>query len=80
MREEIVAGLLRRRDPETGLIALDPVDVAVGDRVRVFDGPFAGAEGILAERNGERRSLVLLDILGRQAPLEVDAMLLQRVV
>jgi hypothetical protein len=44
----------------------------------VFDGPFAGAEGVLQERCGEARSLVLLELLGRQATLEVDSLLLQR--
>lgn len=74
----IVEGLRHRQDPETGLIPLAPDRVQVGDAVRVFDGPFAGAQGILKERNGERRSLILMSILGRETTLEVDALLLQR--
>mgnify|MGYP001825189182 FL=1 len=74
----IVDGLQRREDPESGLIALQPDALVEGDRVRVFDGPFAGAEGVLQERNGEARSLVLLELLGRQTTLEVDSLLLQR--
>ena len=67
----IVEGLKRQRDPETGLIPLAPVDLELGDKVRVFDGPFVGAEGILQQRSGELRSLILLNILGRETTIEV---------
>ena len=76
--DDIVEGLRRREDPESGLIALQADALVSGDRVRVFDGPFAGAEGVLQARSGEARSLVLLELLGRQATLEVDSLLLQR--
>jgi transcriptional antiterminator RfaH len=76
--DAIVEGLRRREDPQSGLIALQPDTLVKGDRVRVFDGPFAGAEGVLQERSGEARSLVLLEVLGRQTTLEVDSLLLQR--
>ncbi len=76
--ELIIRALQARRDIETGLIALDPVQLDIGDRVRVFDGPFAGAEGILQQRSGEARSLLLMKILGRETTLEVDSLLLQR--
>jgi transcriptional antiterminator RfaH len=74
----IIEGLQRREDPESGLILLQPDTLEAGERVRVFDGPFAGAEGVLQERSGEARSLVLLDLLGHQTTLEVDSLLLQR--
>lgn len=76
--ERVINGLKARRHPDTGLIALDPVPLAEGEKVRVFDGPFAGAQGILQERCGERRSILLLSILGRETTLEVDSLLLQR--
>ncbi len=76
--DAIVAELRRRQDPETGLIPLEPVDLQLGDRVRVFDGPLAGAEGVLKQRSGEVRSLILMNILGRETTLEVDSLLLQR--
>ena len=63
--ERIIQGLQARMHPDTGLIKLDPVVLEEGDSVRVFDGPFAGARGILKERCGESRSMLLLNILGR---------------
>ena len=77
--ESIITGLKAGMHPDTGLIALDPVELHEGDSVRVFDGPFVGARGILKERCGETRSILLLNMLGRETTLEVDSMLLQRV-
>lgn len=74
----IVRGLHQRRDASTGLIAIDPVPCRSGDRVRVFDGPLSGLEGVLSEYRGERRAALLLSLLGRETSVEVDALLLQR--
>jgi len=74
----IIAGLKARRHPVSGLIALDPVPLREGDAVRVFEGPLAGAECVLKERCGSRRSVLLLKILGRETTVEVDSLLLQR--
>ncbi|MDX1460784.1 MAG: transcription termination/antitermination NusG family protein [Xanthomonadales bacterium] len=76
--ESVISWIRGQQDPETGVVRLDPVPVEPGDRVRVFDGPFVGAEGILEARTGEQRAMLLLDMLGRQTRVEVDAMLLQR--
>ncbi len=77
--ESIINALKTRMDPETGLIALDPVRLNNGDKVRIFDGPFAGLEGVLKEHRGETRSLFLLQMLGTETTLEVASQLLQRV-
>ncbi|NNE04391.1 MAG: transcription/translation regulatory transformer protein RfaH [Xanthomonadales bacterium] len=76
---EAVINMIRARLDESGLVRLDPAPVEEGDRVRVFDGPFCGAEGILEAKTGEQRAMLLMDLLGRQTRVEVDAMLLQRV-
>lgn len=76
---EAVIRMIRARQDEKGLVRLDPAPVKEGDRVRVFDGPFCGAEGILEGKTGEQRALLLMELLGRQTRVEVDAMLLQRV-
>ena len=76
--ERIIDHIETRRDPETGLVLLDPVPVVVGDRVKVFDGPFAGIEGIFRERRGQNRALLLISMLGTQSSVEVDSLLLQK--
>ena len=80
MPEPVIRGIDQMRDPETGLVRLDPVPVEVGERVKVFDGPLAGLQGIFKERKGENRALLLMSILGTESTVEVDALLLQKAV
>jgi len=73
----IINTIQKRCDPETGLVQLKPVAVEIGDKVKVFDGPFAGIEGIFRERKGKDRALLLISMLGTSSIVEVNAMLLK---
>jgi len=79
LSERVIETIQGRRDPHTGYVQLEPVPVATGDRVRVFDGPFAGIEGIFKERKGSNRALLLMSMLGTESTVEVDALLLQKI-
>ena len=74
----VIESSKRRGDLDTGLIRLDPVPVEAGSKVRVFDGPLAGTEGIFKERKGENLVLLLMKLLGTESTVEVDALLLQK--
>ena len=76
--ETVIRTIDNRKDPETGLVNLDPVPVEVGDKVKVFDGPLAGLQGIFQERKGESRALLLMTLLGRESTIEVEALHLKR--
>jgi len=76
--ETVIKMINNRCDPNTGLIKLDPVPVEPGDKVRVFDGPFAGLQGIFKERKGEKRALLLMKMLGTESTVEVETILLQK--
>ena len=76
----VIRAIRGRCDCSTGLIRLDPVPVEPGDRVRVFDGPLAGVNGLFQECSGEKRALLLVEFMGRQTRVAVDRMLLQKVV
>jgi transcriptional antiterminator RfaH len=78
--ETVIRTINKRCDPDTGLVKLDPVPVEPGDKVRVFDGPLAGLEGIFKERKGENRALLLAKMLGTESTLEVDALMLKKAV
>lgn len=75
----VIAALKNLMHPTTGLIAIDSDEPSVGDKVKVMDGPLAALEGVFKEHRGASRSLLLLDILGRETAVEVDARLLQRI-
>ena len=76
----VIEAIRQRCDPESGLVQLDPMPVNVGDKVRVFDGPLAGIQGVFRERKGGTRALLLMSLLGTESIVEVDALLLQKVV
>lgn len=78
--EAVIGAIRDRRDPVSGFVRLDPVPARVGDRVRVFDGPLAGLQGIFKERKGESRALLLMRMLGTESTVEVDSLLLQKAV
>lgn len=49
------------------------IDVAVGDRVKITDGPFKDFDGKVSEVDAERGRLkVLVTIFGRETPVELD--------
>ena len=49
------------------------VDFEVDQKIKVIDGPFSGFEGVVEEVNRERKKLkVVVKIFGRQTPLELD--------
>lgn len=49
------------------------VDVAVGDRVKISDGPFKDFDGKVSEVDTEKgRVKVLVTIFGRETPVELD--------
>jgi transcription antitermination factor NusG len=50
-----------------------------GDRVRVKSGPLTGLEGILERKKGVARLVVSMEMLGRSAAVEIDALNVERI-
>ena len=50
-----------------------------GDRVRVKYGPIAGVEGILVRKKNMTRLVLSVEMLGKSAAVEVDAMDIERI-
>jgi transcriptional antiterminator RfaH len=63
--DDLVAHLKSRENDEALHEWAEP-KLAVGDRVRVAEGPLAGYEGVLLAKSGRERVTLLLDILGSQ--------------
>lgn len=75
---DVIRAIGERIDPETGLVRIPDLELRSGDRVRLFQGPLAGTEAIFKARSGKERVLLLMDLLGRQTTVEVDALSLRR--
>ena len=71
--EKIVEAIRSRVDADTGLVRLPRLKLNPGDRVRVSAGPLAGLEAIFKSQGGAQRVLLLMELLGRQTTVEVDA-------
>lgn len=63
--DDLVAHLKSQQGAE-GLHEWAEPKLAVGDRVRVAEGPLAGYEGVLLAKSGRERVTLLLDMLGSQ--------------
>lgn len=59
------------------LLVPPPARFRSGQRVRVTDGPLAGLSGVFAASCGEQRVRVLLDLLGKQAAVDLHPAVLR---
>ena len=56
------------------------IPYAVGETVKVVDGPFNGFNGTIEKVNEEKRKLeVMVKIFGRKTPLELSFMQVEKV-
>lgn len=68
----VVDALRLREAPGTGLHKVHEWAPQPNETVRVNAGPFEGLEGIFMRESGSDRVIVLLSILGRDTPIDVD--------
>ena len=76
--EYVINAIKQRIETDTGLIKIEPVEIKAGDKVRVFNGPLTGLNGIVTERSSEKRALILMELLGRPTKVQVNTMDLQK--
>jgi transcriptional antiterminator RfaH len=71
--DEIIRQLRLRADPQSGLhrLAERPL-LARGVAVRITNGPFEGLAGVFERAAGAARVVVLLNLLGQEAPVRVS--------
>jgi len=56
------------------------IEVAVGESVKITDGPFKGFEGKVSEIDEERGKIkVLVNMFGRDTPVELDSLQIKKV-
>src|SRR4030043_1338278 len=56
------------------------IDVAIGDSVKITDGPFKDTDGKISEIDEERgRVKVLISMFGRETPVELDFLQVKKI-
>jgi len=68
----VMEALKRREDAGSGLHRDNRAAFSSGESVKLIEGPLAGMEGVFAEEDGERRVIVLLELLGKVNKVSVD--------
>ena len=67
--DDTLVDLLRQREQAMPAEAM----FTSGDSVVITDGPFAGIEAIYQTSDAERRAFILLEILSKPVPMQIDA-------
>jgi transcriptional antiterminator RfaH len=62
---------LRAREGDDGVQVLVARELQPGDRVRIEEGVFQGYEGIFQAKTGKSRVLLLLEIAGKSARMQI---------
>ena len=70
--DEVIDALLQCEDTASGLHEDNRLRFRAGETIKLVDGPFAGMEAVFAEQDGEKRVIVLLELLGKTNKVRVD--------
>ncbi len=70
--DAIMEALARREDAASGLHQDNRTLFCAGERVKLVDGPLTGLEGVFTQQDGEKRVIVLLELLGKANRIRVS--------
>ncbi|MCQ2379884.1 MAG: KOW motif-containing protein [Victivallaceae bacterium] len=74
LSDKEVAGIIMRSKSEESSKPVPEMKFAIGDRVLIFDGPFADHEGKVMEVDAERGLVkVQVSIFGRETPVDLGS-------
>jgi len=68
----VMDALREREDAASGLHQDKRAQFSAGEPVKIVDGPLAGMEGVFTQQDGEKRVIVLLELLGKANKVKVD--------
>ena len=68
----MIDALLQREDAASGLNLDDRPLFTAGEQVKLVDGPLTGMEGIFTQQDGDKRVIVLLELLGKANKIRVS--------
>lgn len=70
--EQVIETIMQCADTGSGLHSDGHPLFCAGDPVRLVEGPLAGMEGVFTEKDGEKRVIVLLELLGKTNKMRVN--------
>lgn len=63
--DAVMDTLMLQEDPASGLHQDNRPLFCAGDPIKLMDGPLVGMEGVITQHDGDKRVIVLLDLLGK---------------
>lgn len=78
LADEVMDALLQREDTDSSLHQESRPLFCAGEAVKLLEGSLAGMEGIFVQEDGEKRVIVLLELLGKANKVRVDRDLVVR--
>lgn len=70
--DAVIEAIIAREDAATGLHSLGQPAFRPGETVAMLEGPFAGMEGIFANDDGDKRAILLIELLGKTNRIRVN--------
>jgi transcriptional antiterminator RfaH len=70
--DPFIDALTQASDPDTGLLCPEKDLFEAGAAVTIMDGPLHGLEAIFKVHDGEQRSIILLELLGKTQQISID--------
>jgi len=71
--DPLIDALIGLADPNTGLLHPKKDLFEAGSSVSIVDGPLQGLEAIFKVHDGEQRSIILLELLGKTQLIKIDS-------
>jgi transcriptional antiterminator RfaH len=71
--DPLIDALTKAADPDTALLHPEADLLEAGTTVAIVNGPLAGLEAIFKAHDGEARSIILLELLGKTQQLTIDS-------
>jgi len=79
LEDEEVEELLRSAEQRPGEEVKQVIDLSIGDKAKIVEGPFTGFSGVVDEINEEKSKLkLMISIFGRSTPVELEFFQVER--
>ena len=69
---DILITALRQREDDRGIQILPEAKLVKGRTIRIAEGPFEGYEGLFHAKTARDRVIILINILDKQARIEIE--------
>ena len=70
--DEVMGALQQREDAGSGLHQDQRPLFSAGEAIKLVDGPLSGMEGVFTQQDGDKRVIVLLELLGKANKVSVS--------